>query len=100
MLAEEIRFLFAYDRWATLRVLSVLDDVDPVVWTRTDVVGDRGLGEILVHHLGASQSWRIGSETQAPTKDPSRNSSRCRRSTSFANVGRRSGSRSMRGCRP
>jgi uncharacterized damage-inducible protein DinB len=55
---DEVRFLFAYDRWATRRVLDVLDGLDPVVWTRTDVVGDRGSGAILVHHLGASQRWR------------------------------------------
>jgi uncharacterized damage-inducible protein DinB len=70
MLAEEIRFLFAYDRWATIRVLSVLDDLDPVAWARTDVVGERGLGEILVHHLGASQRWRIGFETQGTDEGP------------------------------
>ena len=70
MLAEEIRFLFAYDRWATFRVLSVLDDLDPVAWARTDVVGERGLGEILVHHLGASQRWRIGFETQGTDEGP------------------------------
>ena len=70
MLAEEIRFLFAYDRWATFRVLSVLDDLDPVAWARTDVVGERGLGGILVHHLGASQRWRIGLETQGTEEGP------------------------------
>jgi uncharacterized damage-inducible protein DinB len=70
MLAEEIRFLFAYDRSATLRVLSVLDDLDPLLWTRTDVVGERGLGGILVHHLGASQRWRIGFETQGTDEGP------------------------------
>ena len=37
MHADEIRFLFAYDRWATLRVLDLLDGVDPAVWARTDV---------------------------------------------------------------
>jgi hypothetical protein len=31
MHADEIRFLFAYDRWATLRVLDVLAGVDPAV---------------------------------------------------------------------
>jgi uncharacterized damage-inducible protein DinB len=70
MLAEEIRFLFAYDRWATFRVLSALDDLNPVAWARTDVVGARGLGEILVHHLGASQRWRIGFETQGADEGP------------------------------
>jgi uncharacterized damage-inducible protein DinB len=58
MQADEIRFLFAYDRWATRRLLAVLDGLDPAVWMRTDIVGERGLGSILVHHLGASQRWR------------------------------------------
>ena len=54
MQPDEVRSLFAYDRWATLRVLNVLDGLDADVWTRTDVVDERGLGAILVHHLGAS----------------------------------------------
>ena len=58
MQADEVRFLFAYDRWATRRVLGVLDGLDPAVWTRPNIVDERGLGEILVHHLGASQRWR------------------------------------------
>ena len=58
MQADEIRFLFAYDRWATQRVLAVLDGLDPALWSRPDVVGDRGIGAILVHQLGASQRWR------------------------------------------
>ena len=58
MQVDEVRWLFAYDRWATRRVLDVLDGVDPVMWGRTDAVGERGLGSILVHHLGASQRWR------------------------------------------
>jgi uncharacterized damage-inducible protein DinB len=70
MQADEIRFLFAYDRWATLRVLSVLDDVDPAVWARSDVVGDRGLGAILVHHLGASQRWRNGFQQTGQSPEP------------------------------
>lgn len=70
MQAEEIRFLFAYDRWATRRVLAVLDGLDPALWTRPDVVGDRGLGGVLVHHLGASQRWRIGFETQGADEGP------------------------------
>ena len=70
MQADEIRFLFAYDRWATCRVLAVLDGLDPAVWSRADDVGDRGLGSILVHHLGTSQRWRIGFETQGTDEGP------------------------------
>jgi len=70
MQADEIRFLFAYDRWATRRVLAVLDGLDPAVWTRTNVVDERGLGSILVHHLGASQRWRVGFETQGDDEGP------------------------------
>src|ERR671911_2630736 len=32
--------------------------------------GERGLGSILVHHLGASQRWRIGLETQGTDQGP------------------------------
>lgn len=66
MRADEIRFLFAYDRWATQRVLNTLDGLDPAEWARSDVVGDRGLGGILVHQLGSSQRWRILFEGRAP----------------------------------
>jgi uncharacterized damage-inducible protein DinB len=76
MQVDEIRFLFAYDRWATRRVLAVLDDLDAAVWMRADAVGDRGLGGILLHHLGASQRWRIAFQTEGdgelpePERDP------------------------------
>jgi len=68
MRADEIRFLFAYDRWATQRVLDVLDGINPAVWGRTGVVGERGLGSILVHHLGSSRRWRKLFEAQ-PTDE-------------------------------
>jgi uncharacterized damage-inducible protein DinB len=71
MRADEVRWLFAYDRWATRRVLAVLKGVDPALWSRTAVVGERGLGGILVHHLGASQRWRIAFETQGEAEGPS-----------------------------
>lgn len=70
MRADEVRFLFAYDRWATRRVLATLDDLDADVWTRIDVVGERGLGAILVHHLGASQRWRHGFQRTGEQPEP------------------------------
>ena len=70
--ADEVRFLFAYDRWATRKVLSVLDRLDPALWTRMDAVGDRGLGSILVHHLGASQRWRNGFQQTGESPEPER----------------------------
>ena len=60
MRVEDVRYLFAYDRWATRRVLAVIDGVPAEVWGATGVVGDRGLGAILVHHLGAHMRWRLG----------------------------------------
>lgn len=70
MQADEIRFLYAYDRWATGRVLGVLDGLDPAVWGQTGVVDERGLGEILVHHLGASQRWRHGFQETGKSPEP------------------------------
>jgi uncharacterized damage-inducible protein DinB len=58
----ETRYLFTYDRWATEKVLAQLDGVDPQVWGDEGVVGDRGLGSILVHMLGAHQRWRMAFE--------------------------------------
>ena len=70
MRADDIRYLFAYDRWATRKVLDVLDGLDPAVWERANLVGERGLGGILVHHLGASQRWRIGIASQGADEGP------------------------------
>src|SRR5687767_5242393 len=98
MQADEIRFMFAYDRWATRRVLSVLDGLDPTVWTRTHIVGERGLGAILVHHLGACSAG--ATDSRKPVSPPSPNASRCRRSTSCANAGTPNGRWSIPGCQP
>jgi uncharacterized damage-inducible protein DinB len=71
MQADEIRFLFAYDRWATRQVLAVLDGLDPDMWARPNAVGERGLGGVLVHHLGASQRWRAGLQSRGEDDGPS-----------------------------
>lgn len=70
MQADDIRWLFAYDRWATRRLLAVLDGIDPAVWAQTNVVDERGLGGIMVHHLGAAQRWRISLQTQGVEDGP------------------------------
>ena len=76
--AEEVRGLYDYDRWATRQVLAKLDGVDEDLWGATGVVGERGLGSILVHMLGAHQRWRTGIaaegeeeiETPRPEREP------------------------------
>jgi uncharacterized damage-inducible protein DinB len=71
---DEIRYLFAYDRWATLRILAALDGVDEDAWGTGGAVGDRGLGGILVHQLGSHQRWRHGLSgspaSPRPERDP------------------------------
>jgi uncharacterized damage-inducible protein DinB len=54
----DIRFLFEFDRWATRRVLATAQDVDEATWSAPNAIGERGLGGILVHQLGAHQRWR------------------------------------------
>jgi uncharacterized damage-inducible protein DinB len=70
----DIRYLFAYDRWATRRILAVVDGVAPETWGAAGVVGDRGLGAILVHQLGAHQRWRLGlagsEDSPRPEREP------------------------------
>ncbi len=65
----DIRFLFAFDRWATTRILDASAGVDDDTWSATNVIDARGLGGILIHHLGASQRWRhmlTGGSGEAP----------------------------------
>ena len=71
MQADDIRWLFDYDRWATRRILDAVEGLDESIWSRSNAVADRGLGSILVHHLGASQRWRAGLESQGREGGPS-----------------------------
>jgi len=74
MNVDDIRYLFDYDRWATKRVLDALDGIPDQVWSRTNAIGEMGLGGILVHHLGATQRWRHAiqqtGEEPAPEEEP------------------------------
>jgi uncharacterized damage-inducible protein DinB len=69
MQLDDIRFLFGFDRWATTKILDAATGVDEATWSATNIVDERGLGGILVHHLGASQRWRHGL-TGAPGDAP------------------------------
>ena len=60
MQLDDIRFLFGFDRWATSRLLDAAVGVDEATWSATNIIDARGLGDILVHHLGATQRWRHG----------------------------------------
>ena len=60
MTVEHVRFLFAYDRWASRRVLDASVGIDPVTWSAEHAIDRRSLGGILVHALGAHQRWRFG----------------------------------------
>jgi uncharacterized damage-inducible protein DinB len=60
MRTDDIRFLVGYDHWATEKVLAAAEGVDEVTWSAENVVGERGLGGILVHQFGALQRWRNG----------------------------------------
>lgn len=71
--AEDTRGLYAYDAWATRQVLHQLDGLDAVegsLWGAPGAVGERGLGSILVHMLGAHQRWRVDISNEGdPTGD-------------------------------
>jgi uncharacterized damage-inducible protein DinB len=60
MLQSDIRYLFDYDRWATHLVVDAAIGIDETTWAAPNAIGERGLGGILVHALGAHQRWRHG----------------------------------------
>jgi len=71
---DQVRWLFAYDKWATTRVLAAVDGLDDAAWSEPNLVGDRGLGGIMVHQLGAAQRWRHAfmetGEEPSPEREP------------------------------
>jgi len=72
MTPQELRDLFAYDRWATEKLLAAVDGIDEATWSRAEVIDERGLGGILVHMLGAYQRWLHGLMEDATEHSPER----------------------------
>lgn len=57
---NDIRFLFAYDRWATQKLLAMAELVPYDEWEESNRIDRRGLGGIMTHSLGAHERWRAG----------------------------------------
>ena len=55
---DGLLFLNGYERWATTKILDAATGIDAAAWSKPNLVGERGIGGILVHHLGAYQRWR------------------------------------------
>jgi uncharacterized damage-inducible protein DinB len=62
MRPSEVLFLYDYDRWATGQVLDASLGLADDAWAADSVIGERGIGGILVHALGAHERWRTGFE--------------------------------------
>jgi uncharacterized damage-inducible protein DinB len=60
MRVDDLRILYDYDRWATIRILDRSLAVPPFEWSDSNRIDRRGLGGILVHVLGAHERWRTG----------------------------------------
>ncbi len=67
MRQSEVVFLFDYDRWATDQVLDACLELTDDAWSAESVIGERGIGGILVHALGVRERWRSGFEGRRPT---------------------------------
>lgn len=58
MRADDLRFLYAYDRWATERVFDAWERLDGSSAAAARIIGERGLTAIMAHTLGAAERWR------------------------------------------
>lgn len=64
MNVDEVRWLFGYDRWATEQLLNQIEGLNDAAWAEPGAVGDRSLGQVLVHQLGATQRWRMAFQSE------------------------------------
>ena len=58
MRVDDLRILYDYDRWATIRILNRAVAVPSFEWSDSNRIDRRGLGGILVHALGVHERWR------------------------------------------
>jgi uncharacterized damage-inducible protein DinB len=72
VLVTDVRYLFGFDRWSTARILDAAIGIDEATWSAQNAIDERGLGGILVHHLGSSQRWRHGLSGSAAQPRPER----------------------------
>ncbi len=92
MLHSDIRYLFDYDRWATNLVFDAAAGIDEATWAAPNAIGERGLGGILVHALGAHQRWRHGLSGGSEPLPDAGGRAAARPSRSCARPGRTNGS--------
>lgn len=67
---DEIRELFAYDRWANARVLEAVDALEPDAYTRDLKSSFSSVHETLVHILSAEWIWLQRWNGTSPTGIP------------------------------
>lgn len=57
MLAEAVRTLYGYDRWAMERVLVAAERLTPEQWLAPGGAGRGSVRDTLVHLIGAQRRW-------------------------------------------
>lgn len=67
MTVEEIRSLFRYDRWATEKLLMILEQIPADVYARDAGSSHGGIRGTLVHMVGAFDVWLRRWQGEHPT---------------------------------
>ena len=61
MRLDDVRFLVAFDRWATSRILAVLDEADEALWSTPNAIGEPGgppMWQLLAHVVNHATQHR------------------------------------------